>query len=594
MTVPCLAGERFAPKLFSKPGRVLAVREAYARLTRLNQADRVRETRDPAQFDSPLAVKFELRDFHGGSIAEILDVPWTRLVTPAGEVLNLTTSSMIENGTETVSYAAHWMPGQYVSSVLESETIGELLHLYADSYYDVGSYLSYTVTVTYDGRSRTYPALVLFHDLYASADQVRPDFWDSVVGPGRVLNDIADEQRPAFTTVEPSGVAAAPMPAPATPGAGPRVKSDAYLTYEGCTSDAWYSPPNYADHPNGGYHFGNATFQTCCSRPTPTQVKCEMQAFGVDGIENPGPSSLPGCGTTPNCYFTYHVPSTSQKGSTHTGSVTTTVNCAAAAVVGFKKCLVPNCTVEGKLGVSVSGGGFSGGFSIGVGPDAIWSDNHEVSSNCSLPPVPGQGDATNGCNDNQFAIDTIVAECNTGSPILIDMAGDGFALTDVDGGVYFDLTADGRPDHLSWTAAGSDDAFLALDRNGNGFIDDGSELFGNYSPQQKSDRPNGFLALAEYDLKARGGNGDGVIDHDDAAFQNLLLWQDANHNGRSEASELRPLPQSSVTVIHLNYRESSRTDQYHNRFRYRAKVDGEKPSSSLGRWAYDVFFAVAP
>lgn len=186
---------------------------------------------------------------------------------------------------------------------------------------------------------------------------------------------------------------------------------------------------------------------------------------------------------------------------------------------------------------------------VGVGDPADPGEDVPV----LLDGVARETDSPPGCTPGCDANGCCTACALGSSPLMIDAYHLGYTLTNAANGVNFDIRADGTHPRIGWTQANSGIGFLAMDRNGNGIIDNGSELFGSATPQVLTTtvtQPNGWNALQVMDT-----NHDGYVDALDEPWPDLRVWFDTNHNGISEGGELVPLSwyvKSIRTVYYTN------------------------------------------
>lgn len=181
--------------------------------------------------------------------------------------------------------------------------------------------------------------------------------------------------------------------------------------------------------------------------------------------------------------------------------------------------------------------------SAGANPDIV--DLLDDIYDALKHPVPDEGGMLDPGGAGAGAMDILASLYDSfvnppNSPLVIDMDGDGVELISLENSTtQFDIDVDGFAELTGWVAA--DDALLAYDVNGNGIIDNQSELFGNSIAFA-----NGFLALADLD-----SNSDGLIDSNDAAYADLVVWQDVGADGYSDSDELISLSSAGIVSIDL-------------------------------------------
>lgn len=315
----------------------------------------------------------------------------------------------------------------------------------------------------------------------------------------------------------------------------------------------------------------------------------------TDGIISPGPcnvtcnanssSTMNEFGGLSGLVFVHATAKADSTGNDFTNGGTSPISCQ-----GLSGGTVKSCTFPCSTNVSINVGGKGNvGATVSFPTSQLWSDQNGGTVTCQPqdsstlePPCPTPPPDQEFTNN-----DTADQNCE---PLIVDVTGDGFHLTDAGHGVVFDIRANNHPLKIPWTADARN-GFLVLDRNENGIIDNAWELFGNFTPQNPNPRPNGFQALALHDTPQFGGNGDGVIDAHDQVYSKLRVWIDANHDGVSQPDELLTLPELGIFSISLDYKLSGRTDEFGNVFRYRATINQDQSGgSNVGPKIYDVFF----
>ncbi len=189
-------------------------------------------------------------------------------------------------------------------------------------------------------------------------------------------------------------------------------------------------------------------------------------------------------------------------------------------------------TYESNKGVDINGDGEIGG-------EPYDPDKH------------GSGDDSDNGNENGGG-EEAEEQFNNGErsrvdPIVLDLNNDGFNPTSLKNGVNFDLDANGMAERINWIQ--NDDAILAYDKNEDGIINNGTEVFGDNTILENGKKAvNGFEALSEFD-----SNKDGIINAEDERFNQLFVWQDSNSNGISEESELKTIDEIGIESININY-----------------------------------------
>ena len=309
-----------------------------------------------------------------------------------------------------------------------------------------------------------------------------------------------------------------------------------------------------AEHQGGSHSFSSSAYQSCIysqGGPLGPDGEYPCQAWLTESFS----STLPIETGQLNYGREHSIVSSNIQAATSVFTFPAAPSATAKAGTAVNSCLYPlSCAA-----ISIAWNGISFSYTP---RNPFWSSEEQATGSCP-------------------ALESLLP-----SPIVIDLDGNNFndAFSDVAGGVVFDIYGLDNPIRLAWTRAGANVGFLALDRNGDGRISSGKELFGNYTDQPQTSDPNGFNALSVFD-----DNKDGVIDRNDSIWSQLRVWVDTCHCGDSRQGILYSLDDLEVSAIPLYHTADGREDSYGNQMRFRGVLRMQQQSRTIPT-IYDVFF----
>jgi hypothetical protein len=207
---------------------------------------------------------------------------------------------------------------------------------------------------------------------------------------------------------------------------------------------------------------GSCTYTDGAIVPGPCNVQCSAQSSSV----------ISDFGGLSGLVFDHATAKTDSSGGDFSNGGSTAISC-----LGISGGTVRSCTFACSTTVSVSAGGKGNvGATVNFPPSALWNDQNQGQMMCQ-PQTTDPGGGGNGCDPTSTSdFGTVQDEPTNCDPVILDLGGQGdrFDLTDAANGVKFDIRATGHPLQIPWTAKESHTAFLVLDRNHNGVIDDGT------------------------------------------------------------------------------------------------------------------------